>query len=314
MKPFKKVWEVVSFIPKGKILTYKKAALIAKVTPRTVGFALNKNRDTKSVPCHRVIASNGDLLGYAFGGQERKKELLLKEGVHIKSKTDIEKYLYKPDTLLLLYFELLFNFGYPGKWPWHKINKTTGNLHAPEEIIIGAILTQNTNWRNVDKAINNLKKAKANTINAVYLLGKNDLDKLKQLIKPSGFYNQKAERLYSFCKYIIKNYGDLNNFFQSNVPNKLRAELLNLKGIGEETADTILLYAGGKPTFVIDAYTKRFCKSKNLTQETNYALLQKFFTENLPENVSLYQNYHALIVKWGKMYKSTPKNFNTLKY
>lgn len=155
------------------------------------------------------------------------------------------------------------------------------------------------------------------------------------MIRPSGFYNQKAERLFEFCRFVVEGYGSLDRFFKLPVK-EAREKLLSINGIGKETADTILLYAGGKPVFVIDAYTKEFASTRNLFKETDhdtavilgirqqvetpesdqvvdsgqarmtenakltYDSLQQFFTKNLPTSTKLYQDYHALIVRWGK--------------
>ncbi|MCL4353059.1 methylated-DNA--[protein]-cysteine S-methyltransferase [Patescibacteria group bacterium] len=308
MNSFERVWAAVSFIPKGKISTYGRIAEIAKVSPRTVGFALNKNYNPKDVPCHRIVDKKGQLAGYAFGGVKAKEKILRREGVIFSDNglVAINEGSYIFSKPLILYLNLLFEYGYPGPWPWHNINKTAGDAHTPDEIAIGAILTQNTNWRNVEKALFNLKKEKANSITAIYNLGSKNINKLKTLIRPSGFYNQKGERLFTFCKYIVKNYKNLDRFFKSKNTAKLRKELLEIKGIGEETADTMLLYAGNQPTFVIDAYTKRFAKQHKLLDSKDYKKLKEFFEENLPKTIpqkklsELYQNYHALIVAWGK--------------
>lgn len=197
--------------------------------------------------------------------------------------------------LLLLYHELLNRYGSPGKWPWFNQDIP----HSRDEIVIGTILTQNTNWRNVQKAIENLRKVKVTTIRRIYELGNKDLELLKGYIRPCGFYNQKSERLFLLCKYIIERYKNLKNF--SKLPiRKMYSKLLSLRGIGNETADTIMLYAFNKPTFVVDSYTKRFVKIHKLTKNLNYESIQKYFMQRLPKNIHLYQDYHALIVQWGK--------------
>ena len=310
MNQFEKIYDVVSFIPKGKISTYKEISRLTGIkNPRIVGFALHVNPDIKNIPCHRVVSVNGNLTGYAMGGVKAKEHILKKEGVLFSKdgKADINRSAYIFPKLLIFYFELLFKFDYPGKWPWFNVDKP----HSKEEIAIGAILTQNTNWQNVQKAIENLRKQNAGSIEKIYNL---KMDDLKQMIKPSGFYNQKAERLSLFCRFVTENYKSLQGL--SDIPtNSLREKLLSLKGIGNETADTILLYALDKPVFVIDAYTKRFVERKNLTKSDNYDELKEFFETNLPRNLSsakllnLYQNYHALIVKWAKTYKSKSEAF-----
>jgi endonuclease-3 related protein len=292
------VYKIASFIPKSKVLTYTALAKLANIkSPRLVGNFLHKNKDPKNIPCHRVVNSKGEVAAnYAFGGAPAQTKRFRNEGiVAVKNRVDLDEYLWQPSRCMILYFDLLRQYGEPGPWPWWG----KGEPHKSEEIAIGAILTQNTAWRNVEYALSNLKEEKANTIAGVYHMGKKDLKVLKKLIRPSGFYNQKGGRLFNFCKFIIEDYKSLGHFIKLPVE-EAREKLLALKGIGEETADTILLYAGNKPIFVVDAYTKRFVKDHNLCKETDYDFLQKFFTENLPVNTKLYKDYHALMVQWGK--------------
>lgn len=299
MNSFEKIYKVVSLIPKGKILTYKIISNICGLNnPRIVGFAMHANKDIIKVPCHRVVGSNGKLTGYARGGITKKRAILKKEGVFFEKngKASLKRSLFVFPKLLLLYFELLFKFDSPGKWPWFGQDKP----HTKDEIIIGSILTQNTNWRNVQKAIGNLRNKKVNTIEDIYKLGLKDIELLKQLIRPSGFYNQKGERLFTLCKFITQNYINLDKF--SKLSDEMaRIKLLKLKGIGKETADTMLLYAMSKPIFIIDTYTKRFTNHFKLTKHDDYDNLQAFFVKSLPKNETLYQDFHALIVKWGKL-------------
>ncbi len=308
------VYELVSLIPSGKVLTYGQIAKFLKVkSVRFIGYLLHQNPDPKNIPCHRVVFSDGSLSkSYVFGGRDSQERKLIKEGVKFylrgnrvqDRKVDLKKCLWQPTKVLRMYFFLLEKFGPPGPWPWFCDDQP----HTKEEIVIGAILTQNTNWRNAQKAIDNLRKNKINSLAAVYQLGKKDLNRLKQLIRPSGFYNQKGERLFSLTKFIIDNYKNLENFFKLS-EKKARDKLLSIKGIGEETADTILLYAGDKPVFIIDTYTERFVDKyfKDLpsfsdrAKMVNYEFLQKFFMDNLPANLKLFQDYHALIIRWGKI-------------
>lgn len=297
MKTFEKIYAVTATIPKGKVFTYQQLAKIAGIkNPKIVGFALHVNKNPKKVPCHRVIKSNGTLAkGYALGGRLKQKEKLEKEGiVFSKGKADLEKFFYKPTKLLLLYFQLLFKLNSPGEWPWYE-----DSPHSKEEIIIGSVLTQNTNWKNVQKAIENLRKEKVNNILGIYKLGLKNYELLKILVKPSGFYNQKAQTLFSLCQFIANNHQNLEKLSKLETTN-IREDLLKIKGIGKETADTILLYALGKPIFVIDNYTKKITQRFNLINSSNYDLLQKYFMKNLPKDVLLYKNYHALIIKSGK--------------
>lgn len=302
MTVFQKIYHVVSLVPKGKVLTYKHVAEIAGINPpaggpRIVGFAMRSNKDTKLIPCHRVVGITGKLTGYARGGIKIKKEILEKEGVYFldKETVGLAKSLYKPTRTLLAYFRLLFKFDYPGKWPWYDNDKP----HTMDEIAVGSILTQHTNWNNVQRSIENLRTEKVNNINTIYKLALRDFEKLKRLIKPSGLYNQKAERLLAFSKFVIKKHKSLQRLSKLQT-DKIREELLSIKGIGKETADTMLLYALNKPNFIIDSYTKKFVRKLRLSSKTTYDELQDFFMKNLPKNTTLYQNYHALIVQWGK--------------
>lgn len=183
-----------------------------------------------------------------------------------------------------LYKKLLAAYGHQHWWP----------AETSYEVVVGAVLTQNTNWRNVEKAIGNLKKEKALNENAIL---KMNVRKLRTLIRPSGFYRQKAERL----KLATRKWLELRNADLDL--EELRKEWLSVKGIGKETADSILLYAMGKPVFVIDAYTRRFCR-KHLNKEfKEYDNYREFFEKNLPKDLGLYKEYHALIVEWGKGFR-----------
>jgi len=160
------------------------------------------------------------------------------------------------------------------------------------EIVVGALLTQNTSWNNVEKAIANLKAAGKLSPEAIL---KTRNTKLETLIRPSGFYRQKAERL----KLLTKAYSRVLR--EKRIPT--REELLAVKGVGKETADSILLYAYGLPHFVIDAYTRRFCSHHRLFLSKEYDDYKRFFERSLPRDAGLYGEYHALIVRWGKKAK-----------
>jgi endonuclease-3 related protein len=194
-----------------------------------------------------------------------------------------------------IYKRLLNHFGKQHWWP------RKGRKDPRFEIIVGAILTQNTSWNNVEKALENLEE---------YLTIKDikemDVNKLRELIKPSGFFNQKAERLKIVASHLHR-YGNLDRFFNRNLE-EIREELLSLKGIGPETADSILLYAGEHPIFVVDAYTKQLCKRLPIPVNLSYEEIQCYFQENLEKDVETYKELHALIVKLGKTYcKKKPK-------
>jgi len=194
-------------------------------------------------------------------------------------------------------YDLLFKrFGPQDWWPGD----------TPFEVIVGAILTQNTNWTNVEKAITNLKNAKVLPPDKLRLL---DIKKLAELIRPAGYFNIKAKRLKNFLDWFFENYsGKLENL--KNVQtDELRQQLLSVKGIGPETADSILLYALNRPVFVVDAYTARICSRHHLTDEgADYHQIQEMFESNLASDIQLFNEYHALIVHVGKDFcKPTPK-------
>lgn len=169
-------------------------------------------------------------------------------------------------------------FGKQNWWP-----TTTENRQF--EIIIGAILTQNTAWKNAEKAIANLKKA--NLVDAKKIL-KTKKEKLAQLIRPAGYYSQKAERLKIIAKFYLEN------------KNPAREQLLNVKGVGPETADSILLYAYSRPFFVVDAYTKRIFSRLGLIKTRDYHEVQDFFHANLEKDEKMFNEFHALIVELAK--------------
>jgi endonuclease-3 related protein len=190
-----------------------------------------------------------------------------------------------------LYQELKRKYGkIKGKWSlWCKKKKSEKER---ERVVIEAILTQRTNWKNVELAFFNLKKEKADSLKGILKIKRK---KLEKLIKPSGFYKAKSEYLKNLAKFIVENYGGISKMKSGNLE-KLRKELLKLKGIGKETADSILLYALDKPIFVIDEYTKRIIKRKKLSQNLVYDYLQELFQKNLKKDFKLYQDFHALLV------------------
>lgn len=189
--------------------------------------------------------------------------------------------------LVRQYQRLLKHFGPQHWWP--------GETQL--EIIVGAILTQNTAWINVEKAISSLKASGCLQFEKLLKLKRR---RLEQLIRPSGFFRQKAERLQDFLRFVGKKYqGNLTALFQQETP-VLRQELLAQKGIGPETADSILLYAAGKPVFVVDAYTKRIGRRWRIFETEDYSAIQNFFQDHLPRRTKLYNEWHALIVALGK--------------
>lgn len=166
------------------------------------------------------------------------------------------------------------------------------------EIITGAVLTQNTNWANVEKAIKNLKAAELLTPEKLYHL---ETQELAGLIRPAGYFNVKAGRLRNFVNWLFENYNGRLTDLEAVDTDRLRAELLAVKGIGRETADSILLYAFQRPVFVIDAYTARVVfRHCLLAPDADYEQLREFFESSLPADTQLFNEYHALLVRVGK--------------
>jgi len=190
--------------------------------------------------------------------------------------------------LLNIYRRLLAHFGPQHWWP----------AQEPFEIIVGAILTQSAAWGNVEKAVANLRAAEAMSPGALRRLSRS---KLAKLVHPCGYYNAKALKLKSFAFWLGNHYDDdLDRLFANNTDD-LRQQLLSIHGIGRETADSILLYAANKPIFVIDAYTRRIINRIGLApKKDSYAAYQAWFTEHLPSDTQLFNEYHALLVCQGK--------------
>ncbi len=192
--------------------------------------------------------------------------------------------------LIKIYKKLLRHFGPQYWWP----------AETPFEVMVGAILTQNTAWPNVEKAIANLKKENVLSLKNMQRLS---LKKLARLIRPSGFYNQKAKKLRTFLIFLLNLKQGRINKIRLIKTKDLRKALLEVNGIGQETADSILLYALGRPTFVVDAYTKRiFSRHGIIPPGASYEEIQEIFMSNLPKKIKLYNEYHALIVATGKKY------------
>lgn len=188
---------------------------------------------------------------------------------------------------------------------YESLNVYFGDLHwwpgeSPFEVIVGAILTQNTAWRNVEIAIKKLKAKRL--LHPERLLAAED-DVLAELIRSSGYYHVKTRRLKSFVQYLYKEYdGSLERMFAEEL-RFLREKLLRVEGIGEETADSILLYAGDQPIFVVDAYTRRILQRHGIIcRDAGYRKIQELFMTHLPPDVPLYKQYHALLVNTGKAF------------
>ena len=187
-----------------------------------------------------------------------------------------------------LYGLLLSHFGPQHWWPGE----------TPFEIMVGAVLTQNTNWSNVSRAIEGLKKEKLLSFAALEAMPHPEL---ASRIRASGYFNLKAIRLKNLLSAICRDYeGDLDRLFDEET-GRLRRWLLTVKGIGPETADSITLYAAGKPSFVVDAYTHRILFRHGLIpEEATYPEMQELFHDTLPSDVYIFNEYHALLVALGK--------------
>ena len=168
------------------------------------------------------------------------------------------------------------------------------------EVIVGAILTQNTAWSNVKRALDNLRRERLLTPTAMASI---PATRLARLIRPSGYFRQKARKLKAFVLFLRREYrGSLDRMFRTPA-SELREKLLNVHGVGPETADSILLYAGDRPVFVVDAYTRRiFERHELIPPHASYMDIQDFFERSLPRDASLYNEFHALIVDVGKQW------------
>jgi len=198
----------------------------------------------------------------------------------------------EPTVIIPKIYDLLrARFGHRHWWP--------GDTR--DEIIIGAILTQNTAWTNVEKAIENLREADCLSLESLVDIS---LSELETMIRPSGYFRQKAERLMRIARILSADPGGADAFFNhSQTLHEVRNRLLNINGIGPETADSILLYAASFPSFVIDAYTFRiFTRMGLYTGRKDYLKLQKLITDNLDRDIDLYGDCHAQLVELGKIY------------
>jgi endonuclease-3 related protein len=197
---------------------------------------------------------------------------------------------YSPESLMAIYGSMFKRFGPRHWWP----------AETPFEVCVGAILTQNTAWTNVEKAICALKQAGVMTPSALLEVGQ---EQLAQLIRPAGYFNVKSTRLKAFVSWLFLHHGGSLECMNTAEWHRLRAELLQVCGIGPETADPILLYAGSKPTFVVDAYTRRLFHRLGLLPEVSgYEETRTLFMTHLPGDVQLFNEYHALIVEQCKQY------------
>ncbi len=265
----KKVWQSLMDIPYGELRSYKDVAIAIgnEKASRAIGSANGKNPLPIVVPCHRVIGSNGKLTGFAFG-------------------TGIKEKMLNQEMLVSVYNMLYDTYGSLNWWP----------AETDYEMMVGAILTQNTTWVNVEKSIANFKgKLTPEYVNQI------STERLADYIRPSGFYTQKAESIKALTEW-FGTFGYVTDNAEDVDTNSLREALLELKGIGKETADCILLYAFKRPSFVIDAYTRRIFERLGLGVPTGYDDFRQVFMSLLPKDQGLYNNYHALIVEHAKTY------------
>ena len=217
----------------------------------------------------------------------------MKRSPHAAKREDFRKvtpHSLSGQRLMEMFDLLLVHFGPQNWWP----------AKTELEVMIGAILTQNTNWTNVEKAISNLKNKDLVSLNRLVSLSVEDL---AEEIRPAGYYNVKAKRLKNLINFIFDQYdGDLAGLLQEET-DRLREGLLSVNGVGPETADSIILYAAKRPLFVIDTYTHRILSRHAMAgEEATYYDMQELFMDHLPEDAPLFNEFHALIVQTGKNY------------
>ena len=192
--------------------------------------------------------------------------------------------------LLEMYRKLSEEFGPTGWWPARTLF----------EVAVGAILTQNTAWRNVEKSIRNLRRNKLLSARSLSTIPS---DELAPLVRPAGYFRLKTVRLKNFVGFLHREYAGSMARMRREPTDRLREKLLQVTGIGPETADSILLYALGKPIFVVDAYTRRILSRHDLVEDSGeYEELRGFFERNLPRDVTLFKEFHALLVRVGSQF------------
>jgi len=274
----KQVWQILSKIPYGEVFTYKQVAELTgnPNRSRAVGLANNRNPIPVIIPCHRVVGSNNQLVGYAYG-LPMKQRLIEQEKINLvfsklaNSHGDI------------------YRNGWGGKKSWWP-------AETAFEMMAGAILTQNTNWQNVEKALANLE----DNLSPKFILEISE-EKLAELIRPSGYHNQKAKKLKALCEWFTKYDFDIEKAYEIE-KYALREELLAINGVGNETADSILVYALNKTSFVIDAYTRRIFSRLGFEVPKDYDEFRETFEASVPGDVETYDYYHGLIVEHAKVF------------
>jgi endonuclease-3 related protein len=272
----KRVWAELQNIPYGELRSYKDIATAVgnPNASRAVGLANNRNPISIVVPCHRVIGSNKKLTGYAHG-------------------LDMKKRLIDSELINKVFIALESYYGDRKWWP----------CKSDFEMIVGAILTQNTNWQNVEKALANFgDKLTPEFISEI------SNEELAEIIKPSGYYNQKAIKLKALTEWFGRYNYDFDEIKKVELE-PLRKELLAINGVGPETADSILVYALVKKSFVIDAYTRRIFSRVGLDVPKEYDDFRIMIETAVQSDLKVYNNYHAVIVAHATIFcksKSAP--------
>ncbi len=204
-----------------------------------------------------------------------------------------------------IYSTLHSFFGPQGWWPVYSDSGPgyhPGDFSYPRsemqrvEIAFGAILTQQASWKNAEKALKSLINHGLLDMEKIL---ESEREKIEELIRPSGYFRQKAERILGFSSYVLENHGSLQRMFSQDI-DALREELLSIKGIGKETADSIILYSAKKPIFVVDAYTYRIMERLGIIGRKDYDEVQELFHASLKRDLESYNEYHALLVELGK--------------
>ncbi len=273
-----KVWNALLQIPYGETRSYKEVAEICgnPKASRAVGLANNRNPIPIIIPCHRVIGSNKSLTGYALG-------------------MEMKQYLIHFERINLIFDKLKKHFGDISKPVWGG-HRSWWPSEKPFDIMLGAILVQNTNWNNVDQAL----KALGAECSPQKILGLST-EELAALIRPAGFQNQKAAKLKALCSW-IEQYGFSIDALANKTLPDLREELLSVHGVGKETADAVLLYALRKTSFVIDAYARRIFGRVGIEVPKHYEAFQAMIERAIPTDVPTYDAYHGLIVEHAKAF------------
>jgi O-6-methylguanine DNA methyltransferase len=280
----KQAWEALMQIPYAELYSYKQvAALLGKPgASRAVGMANNRNPIPIIIPCHRVVGANKKLVGYAYG-LALKQELIEREKIN--------------DAFgrMTRYYGNINRKAWGDRDSWWPASSAF-------EMMAGAILTQNTNWKNVEKALANLD----NKCTPQFILQATN-DDLAELIRASGYHNQKAKKLKALSSWFGKYDFDIHK--ASAVDGRLlRDELLSINGVGCETADSILVYALSKTSFVIDAYTRRIFFRLGIDVPKDYDMFREMMEKSVPKNISNYDYYHGLVLEHAKAFcNKTPK-------